>query len=98
MANKKTLRVPTSEEAREMQKLSAQKRSENAKERKLLKERILEKAHESDWDEMVSNLIDRAKENDRSFEIVRDTLGEKPKEQFEIGTTDIQITVGDWDK
>ena len=94
MANKESLRVPTSEQAREMQKLSAQKRSENAKERKLIKERILEKAHESDWDEMVSNLIDRAKENDRSFEIVRDTLGEKPKEKFDINTQDIQIVIG----
>ena len=95
MANKESLRVPTSEEAREMQKLSAQKRSENAKERKLLKERILEKAHESDWDEMVSNLIGRAKENDKSFEIVRDTIGEKPKEVFDISSEDIRIRIED---
>lgn len=93
MSNPKNLRVPTSEEARRMQKLSAKKKSENAKERKLIKERILEKAKEDDWDEMITNLIDRAKVKDQSFELVRDTIGEKPKDVFDISSNEINITI-----
>ena len=36
-----------------------------------------------DFNEMVDNLIKRAKDNDKSFEILRDTLGQKPIEQIQ---------------
>ena len=37
-----------------------------------------------DFNEMVDNLIKRAKKNDKSFEILRDTLGQKPKEEISL--------------
>ena len=84
MANEKNLRTPSTEEAREMQRRSAKKRSQNIKERKLIKERILEKMGESDWDEMIAGIIERAKINDKAFETLRDTIGEKPTEKVDV--------------
>ena len=95
MAWQDNLRTPTSEEAREMQKKSAQKRSENAKERKLIKDRILERMGESDWNEMIDNFIARSKESDDAFRTLRDTIGEKPKDIIDISSNDIRITIDD---
>jgi len=38
---------------------------------------------EKDWNDIVDKLIERAKKNDKSFEILRDTIGQKPKEEVE---------------
>ena len=57
---------------------------EARKERKLIKERILERMGESDWDEMIDNLVKRAKKSVRDFESLRDTIGEKPTEVIEL--------------
>jgi hypothetical protein len=85
MANIENLRPIRSEEvAREMQLKSAKKRSENAKERKLIKDRILERMAEDDWDMMIDNLIARAQEDTKSFETLRDTIGEKPKDTLAV--------------
>lgn len=98
MANIKNLRTPTTEEAREMQKKSAAKRVQNNKERKLLKESILEEAREDDWQQMTRNLIDRAKNNSKDFETLRDTIGEKPKDRHGLNFDNqevINITITD---
>lgn len=94
MANEQNL-VPIRSEsvAREMQLKSAKKRSENAKENKLIKDRILERMGESDWDVMIDNLIARAQEDTKSFETLRDTIGQKPKESVSIDApTEIVVT------
>lgn len=79
MANEKNLKpIRSVSQAREMQKKSAQARSKNAAERKLIKDRILERMGESDWDIMIDGLISRAMDSDKAFEILRDTIGEKP--------------------
>lgn len=83
MANEQNLRVPSSDEARAMQLKSAKKRSENVKERKLIKDRILEMMGESDWDTMIRNAIERAKDDDKAFSTLRDTIGEKPVDKVE---------------
>lgn len=57
---------------------------EARKERKLIKDRILERMGESDWDEMIDNLVKRAKKSVRDFESLRDTIGEKPTEVIEV--------------
>ena len=72
------------EEAREMQRKSAQKRSQNIKERKTLQQRILERVSEDDFDAMIDNLAKRAKKYDRSFETLRDTIGEMPTKPVQI--------------
>ena len=98
MTGIKNLRTPTTEEAREMQKKSAAKRVQNNKERKLLKESILEEAQANDWQEMTRNLIDRAKTNHKDFETLRDTIGEKPKNTHGVNFDNqevINITITD---
>ncbi len=82
MANKKNLKEPfSSEVAREMQKLSAEKRKKNNEERKLIKNRILERMDERDWDELIDGIIARAKQNVKDAEFLRDTIGQKPPTQ-----------------
>lgn len=83
MANIENLRVPSSEEAREMQRKSAAKRSQNIKERKLLMELLIERTKSKDLEEMLDNLIERAKNTDKGFEVYRDTIGEKPTERID---------------
>lgn len=78
------LRVPSSEEAREMQRLSAKKRSENIKQRKIFQEAIAERMGFDDFNKMIDNLIERAKKNDKSFEVLRDTMGQKPKDNLQV--------------
>lgn len=87
MANEQNLRTPSTSEAREMQKLSARKRSENIKEKKLIRDRILERMGETDWDTMIDNLIERASNDTKSFEVLRDTIGQKPVEKHEQSVT-----------
>lgn len=70
-----------------MQKLSARKRSENIKEKKLIRDRILERMGEADWDTMIDNLIERASNDTKSFEVLRDTIGQKPVEKHEQSVT-----------
>lgn len=66
---------------------SGQRRREN----KLIKDRILERMGESDWDLMIDNLIARAQEDTKSFETLRDTLGQKPKETLAVENEQIVI-------
>ena len=92
MANEQNLKPPFSPSvAREMQKKSAEKRKQNTAEKKLIKDRILERMGESDWDLMIDNLIARAQEDTKSFETLRDTLGQKPKETLAVENEQIVI-------
>ena len=68
----------------ENQKKAAAARKRNNKERKLIKERILERMKAKDWDEMIDGAIERAKTTDKGFEVLRDTIGEKPKEDITL--------------
>jgi len=68
-------------------KASAEKRKEN----KLIKDMILERMGETDWDEMIDNLIARAKDDRQDFETLRDTIGQKPKDTVAVETEIIRI-------
>lgn len=57
--------------------------AEVRREKKLFKEEIAKRLGAKDFEEIIDNLIKRAKSEDRSFEILRDTLGQKPKEEIE---------------
>lgn len=52
---------------------------------------------EDDWDTMIDNLIARAQEDTKSFESLRDTIGEKPKEQISVDNR-MSFTFGDEDE
>lgn len=85
----------------ELSKEEAKKRGHNGgvasakarKEQKLIKDRILERMGEKDWDMMIDNLIARAQDDTKSFETLRDTIGQKPRDELSINTpTEIVVT------
>lgn len=77
----------TLEEASKGGKKSAEVRREN----KLIKDRILERMGEKDWNTMIDNLIARAQEDTKSFETLRDTIGQKPKDTLAVENEHIVI-------
>lgn len=83
MANEQNLRTPSTKEAREMQRLSAKKRSQNIKEAKIIKEEILKRMNARDWDEIIYGVIDRAKKEKGDFETFQASIGQKPHEVVE---------------
>lgn len=73
----------TPEEAQRGGKRSAEAR----REKRLFKDEIAKRLGAKDFEEIIDNLIDRAKKEDKSFEVLRDTLGQKPKEEIEAKLT-----------
>lgn len=90
MANEQNLKPFTSDQSHEEAVKNGRKggiASGKAKrENKLIRERILERMGESDWDTMIDNLIKRATSDTKSFEVLRDTIGQKPTEQIEVSS------------
>lgn len=89
--NIQNLRTPSTEEAREMQKKSAKKRSQNIKERKLIRQIIEERLDGADLEEIVDNLIDRAKRDSKDFEVLQASLGQKPVDKVVVSEIDIDV-------
>lgn len=83
----------TASEQREIARAGGVRSGEVRRERKLIKDRILERMGESDWDTMIDNLIERATEDTRSFEVLRDTIGEKPKDSVEVQGDGFEIRI-----
>lgn len=90
-ANIKNLRTPSTEEAREMQLKSAQKRSQNIKERKLIRAVIEERLGGADLEEIVDNLIDRAKYDSKDFEVLQSALGQKPIDKVMVAEVEQSV-------
>ena len=88
--NMQNLRTPSTEQAREMQKKSAEKRSQNIKERKLIRAVIEKRLGNEDLEEIVDNLIDRAKHDSKDFEVLQSALGQKPVDKVQM-KTDVNI-------
>ena len=89
--NMQNLRTPSTEEAREMQKKSAKKRSQNIKERKLIRQVIEERLGNADLEEIVDNLIDRAKKDSKDFEVLQASLGQKPVDKVVVSEIDVDV-------
>ena len=89
--NIQNLRKPSTEEAREMQKKSAEKRSQNIKERKLIRQIIEERLGGADLEEIVDNLIDRAKYDSKDFEVLQSALGQKPVEKVMVAEVEQSV-------
>lgn len=83
----------SSEEAKRRGSLGGIRSGEVRRENKLIKDRILERMGETDWNVMIDNLIARAQEDTKSFETLRDTIGQKPKESLEVQGEGIEIRV-----
>ena len=90
-ANIENLRTPSTEEAREMQLKSAQKRSQNIKERKLIRAVIEERLGGADLEEIVDNLIDRAKYDSKDFETLQAAIGQKPIDKVMVADVDQSV-------
>lgn len=73
----------TSEEAKKRGRNGGIKSGESKKQEKIFKNAIAERMGFDDFNEMIDNLIKRAKKQDKSFEVLRDTLGQKPIEQIQ---------------
>lgn len=85
MANKENLRKSLDTQlARELQKKSVEKRKENQVKKRIFETAIRERLKQEDIDSIIDNLIKRANRNDKSLEVLRDTLGEKPTEKHEV--------------
>jgi hypothetical protein len=97
MANEQNLRPGSHKLTVEEQSRGGKRSAEVRRERKLIKDRILERMGETDWDTMIDNLIARAQEDTKSFETLRDTIGEKPKDQLEVTAMDINVVLDDED-
>ena len=90
-ANIKNLRTPSTEQAREMQKKSAEKRSQNIKERKLIRQVIEERLGGADLEEIVDNLIYRAKHDSKDFEVLQSALGQKPVDKVMVAEVEQSV-------
>lgn len=90
-ANIENLRTPSTEQAREMQKKSAEKRSQNIKERKLIRQVIEERLGGVDLEEIVDNLIDRAKYDSKDFEVLQSALGQKPVDKVMVAEVEQSV-------
>ena len=92
MANEQNLKpIRSKSQARELQKKSAQARSKNVAEKKLIKDRILERMGEDDWDAFIDGIIERAIESTSGAEFLRDTIGQKPIDKIQVTEIDQNI-------
>jgi len=101
MANEQNL-IPiqkgelTKEEAKRRGSNGGKRSAEVRRENKLIKDRILERMGEKDWDEMIDGLIQRSKDSVKDFEVLRDTIGQKPTEHIEADVSNvIRVTLDD---
>lgn len=86
----------TASEQREIARAGGVRSGEVRRENKLIKDRILERMGETDWDTMIDNLIQRASLDTKSFEVLRDTIGQKPTEHIEADVNSIiRVTLDD---
>ena len=77
------------------QSAGGKKSAEVRKEKKIIKEEILKRMSENDWEEMMMNMIQRAKGTDKGFEVFRDSIGQKPITEIDANIdSEIVIKVG----
>ena len=76
------------EELKKRQSNGGLKSAEARREKKLIKDRILERMGEDDWDAMIDGLINRAMQTDKAFELLRDTVGQKPVDKVAVTNID----------
>ena len=84
MANEQNLcPVKSKKEARERGRNGGIASGKAKREKMIFKEAIMERMGIDDFNEMIDNFIKRSKKYDKSFEVLRDTTGQKPIEQVQ---------------
>lgn len=69
------------------------KSGETRRRNKLLREDIMKRMKVRDYNEMIDNLIERAKYDNKAFETLRDTIGQKPTEKIDATVDAVTICV-----
>lgn len=84
--NLKPFETLTEEQQRKIRSKGGKRSAEIKKERKKLKEELLLLLSENDNNRKMSlAILQRAMNGDtKAFEVIRDTIGEKPKEEIEV--------------
>ena len=101
MANEQNLinlKDRTPRERKEIARKGAEATNRIKAERKTLKEELLVLLGQEDYQKRISlALISKATTGDtKAFEVIRDTLGEKPKEMIDANVnTEIKVTIDD---
>lgn len=101
MANSENLKTQSSSEARKNGKKGGIASGRKRRERKALKEELLLLLSQGNTQQKISlGLLNKAIQGDvKAFEVIRDTIGEKPTDKQEI--VEIQnlpkITITEWD-
>lgn len=91
MANEQNLKpIKNSKMARELQEKSVKKRKENQLARKTFRESLLLLLEKDDTQNRINEaLIFKALNGDtKAFEVIRDTVGEKPVDSLKLGNED----------
>ena len=78
----------TTEEQRKIARQGGIASGKARAEKKLIKDRILERMGADDWNEYIDGIIARAKESKADAEFLRDTIGEKPIERHEVNVNE----------
>ena len=78
----------SNEELKKRQSNGGKKSAQARAEKKLIKDRILERMQAKDWDEYIDGIIARAKESKADAEFLRDTIGEKPSDKIDLTVND----------
>jgi hypothetical protein len=96
--NKSNLIVPTSEQARINGRKGGLASAKAKKERKTIREQLLLLLEKGDTQSnMCVALVEKALNGDvKSFEVIRDTIGEKPVDEIK-GGLDIKIKKYNWE-
>lgn len=86
--NLKTFDTRSKEEVREINARGGRASGETRRRRKTLREELLAMLEDGDMQESITlALLQQAKEgNTKAYEIVRDTIGEKPTEKIAVST------------
>ena len=101
MANEQNLinlKDRTPEERKEIARKGAEATNRIKAERKTLKEELLLLLQKNNYQEKISlSLIDKALSGDtKAYEVIRDTIGEKPKDVIDANVnTEIKVTIED---
>lgn len=94
MANEQNL-IPNSQrtpsEVRENARKGGIASGKARREKKLWKDEIMKRLGENDWNEIIDNLKERAKKNSKDFEVLRDTMGQKPTDNIALNETKLPI-------
>lgn len=97
MANEKNLKpIRDSKRARELQEKAAAKQRENIARRKTLAEELLALLSVGDTQKRLSLAqVEKAMKGDtKAYEVIRDTIGEKPTEKVEnSGTQTLEVQI-----